>query len=276
MKPLFSDLSVNGSVITVKEIAAEAQNHRAPEGKPGLAWRAAAKSLVIRELLLQEAARRRIDASPQKLGNGRRETDAEAIIRQLTEAAIKPSPPSPDEVKAAYDAQPELFRSPTLSEASHILIAVPDPGKEQEAEARAVRLLKELRKDAACFGRLAREHSACSSASSGGALGQLSEGDLVPEFEEAMRLLAPGEIADSPVRTRYGFHIVRLDARAEGQVLPFESVRERINDALEKASWASAGRDFIQGIVARAEISGIDMGSIPDTSRRTAAPSRHL
>ena len=55
MKPLLPDVTVNGVLIDPTLIANEAQNHPAPQGKPGLAWQAAARALAVRTLLLQEA-----------------------------------------------------------------------------------------------------------------------------------------------------------------------------------------------------------------------------
>ncbi|NCO17517.1 MAG: peptidase, partial [Alphaproteobacteria bacterium] len=63
--PLQPELCVNGEVIPAAAIAAEAQNHPAPPGKPGLAWRAAARALAVRALLLQEARRLGLSPAPQ-------------------------------------------------------------------------------------------------------------------------------------------------------------------------------------------------------------------
>lgn len=57
MTPLLPEVVVNGETIPPAAIAAEAQMHPAPAGKPGLAWRAAARALAVRALLRQEAAR---------------------------------------------------------------------------------------------------------------------------------------------------------------------------------------------------------------------------
>jgi peptidyl-prolyl cis-trans isomerase C len=51
-----------------------------------------------------------------------------------------------------------------------------------------------------------------------------------------------------------------MDARAEGAVLPFEAVRPRLAEAMEKAAWTRAARVFVDGLVARAEIAGADLG----------------
>ena len=79
-RALFSDIVVNGRRISKSEIAAEAQHHSAPSGKPGMAWNEAARALVVRELLLDEADRQGIRAKPRDFGAGRIETETEAMI----------------------------------------------------------------------------------------------------------------------------------------------------------------------------------------------------
>ena len=81
----------------------------------------------------------------------------------------------------------------------------------------------------------------------------------MPEFEAALDRLAEGEIAAEPVATRYGLHVVRLDARARGEILPFERVAPRIREALERAAWARAARDLVAELVGGAEIRGVDL-----------------
>ena len=109
------------------------------------------------------------------------------------------------------------------------------------------------------FARLAEEHSECGSKSSGGSLGQLGPGDTVPEFEKILRTLESGEIASAPVLTRFGWHIIRMDAVAHGEPLPFETVKTRIAEAMEKAFWAQAVRAYVNQLVASSEISGADL-----------------
>ena len=129
------------------------------------------------------------------------------------------------------------------------------------AEARAVALLARLDGDAKGFAAAARE-SDCSSKASGGHLGQLGPGDTVPEFEAALRTLIEGSISPAPVLSRHGWHIIRLNAIAPGQVLPFESVRPRIAQALEKAAWARASRQFVETLAHGAKITGASLAPI--------------
>lgn len=263
MKPLLSDITVNGETIPAELIASEAQNHPAPKSKPGMAWMAAARALAIRALLLQEAKRLGLESEPQEVAEGQIETDEEALVRQVLDVALDPPAPSPAGLRAAYDAAPDRWRAPTLYEAAHILFPV-KPGDVvalAKAKAAASAVLAELQRDPRAFDGLAREHSACSSRDNGGRLGQLISGDTVPEFEAVLDALAEGSLAPEPVATRYGLHIIRLDARAQGSVLPFEAVAPRIREMLEKAAWAKAGRDFVAKLARDAEVEGITLAA---------------
>lgn len=260
MGPLLSDITVNGEVIPAATIAAEAQMHEAPKGKPGVAWRAAGRALAIRTLLLQEARKRRLVAEPVTVAD-RAETEEEALVRRLLDEAITPPAPDDEVVRAVYDRDPTKFRAPTLYEAAHILFPV-RPGDAAALEAareKATAVLADLAKTPRDFDRLARELSACSSRDAGGRLGQIATGDTVPEFEAVLDTLAEGQIAPEPVATRYGLHIIRLDARAEGAVLPFDTVAPRIRAMLAKADWATAARSFVESLAERAEVTGVDL-----------------
>lgn len=258
---MFPDLIVNGETVPHAQVAAEAQNHSAPKGKPGIAWRKAANAVAIRTLLLQEARRRGLSADPVEVGQGRFETDEEALIRGLLETAVETVCPTPKEIHAEWARDPARFRAPPLWEVSHILCAC-DPRDEEArfaAHARATELSRKALENPRGFARLAKDHSDCGSKANGGALGQIGPGDTVPEFEAALRRMAEGEVSAEPVLTRHGCHVIRMDAVAHGEVLPFEAVRQKVSDAMEKAAWARAARDFVDQLAAGAEITGADL-----------------
>lgn len=260
---LFPDVVVNGETIPSAAIAAEAQNHSAPKEKPGIAWRKAAQALAIRALLLQEARRRGLKADPEELAPGRFETEDEALIRALMDEALTIASVTEDAVRAEWAKDPGRYRSAPLWDVSHILCAC-DPLDEQgrkAAEAKAQALLARLDGRAAGFAAAARD-SDCESKAAGGHLGQLGPGDTVPEFEAALRSLSDGAVTQHPVLSRYGWHIVRLNATAPGQVLPYDTVRPKIAQALEKAAWARASRDFISALAQDAQITGASLAPI--------------
>jgi peptidyl-prolyl cis-trans isomerase C len=257
-------VSVNGTIIPREAIARETQNH--PAAKPMEAWQQAARALVIRELLLQEARRLGVASEPLADEEGRRETDEEALIRALLDREVVT--PSPDEAACRrYFAQNRRrFRSPDLHALAHILIAAPRE-KEARAQARvlAEALLFQLAEDPHVFEALAAAHSACPSRDLGGALGQIGPGQTVPEFEAALGAMAPGGVHPVPVESRYGFHIVRLDRRIEGRDLPYESVEAQIAAYLAQSVQRTASRQYLSVLAARARLEGIafDISSSP-------------
>jgi len=259
--PLFPDVVVNGEVILSADIVAEAQNHPAPKGKPGISWRAAARALVVRALLQQNARAAGLAATPQAIDNNHVETEDAALIRAFLDMALVPVEITDADCARAYAAQPEQYRAPDLFQASHILFAAKpdDPEALSKAGIMAAAILKDLAKAPSGFGRHAKASSDCSSATNGGRLGQLGAGDTVPEFEAAIKSLAVGEIAPTAIKTRFGLHIVRLDNMARGKALPYDAVSGQIRVALEKISWANAGRDLVEKLIESATIEGIDI-----------------
>lgn len=266
---MFPDLVVNGEAVPQGTVAAETQNHTAPEGKPGIAWRKAARAVAVRTLMLQEARRRGIAPQPAEVGPGRFETEEEAVIRGLLDEAVMVEPPAEAAIHDEWARDPSRFRSPPLWEVSHILIAcdLADAETSAAVQARARDLAAELARDPRSFASLAAEHSDCGSKSAGGSLGQLRPGDTVPEFEAALRDLPEGGVTTEPVLTRQGCHVIRMDAVSDGAVLPYAAVRGAIRDAMEKAAWARQARAFTEDLVSRAEISGADFHPIQGGAR---------
>jgi len=250
-------VSVNGVNIPHDAIARETQHH--PASKPIAAWQAATRALVVCELLLQEARRLSITATPRSDASGRRETQEEALIRGLMEKEI--TTPEPDEAacRRYYEQNLGRFRSEPIYEAAHILFPARKDRHEDYAEAEhaANAVLCEVKRHPERFGDLARVHSACPSAAQGGNLGQITVGQTTWEFEQALAMLAPGSITQWPVETRYGLHIIRLDRKVEGQQLPFEAVAARIADYLRESVMHRAAAQYIARLVSKAEITGI-------------------
>jgi peptidyl-prolyl cis-trans isomerase C len=250
-------VSVNGIAIPRDAIARESQNH--PAAKPLLAWHAAARALVIRELLLQEARRLAIEATAMHDDAGRRETEEEALIRALIEREVVTPEPDEDSCRRYYSQNRARFRSPAIFEAAHILFAA-DRGKSEAfaaVEREAKNVLAELRTQPHRFAELAHLHSSCPSAAQGGNLGQITAGQTTLEFEEALRTLSPGDLTATPVATRYGLHIIRLDRKIEGRELPFEAVAAQIADYLRQSVRRRAGAQFVARLVSHAQIGGI-------------------
>jgi peptidyl-prolyl cis-trans isomerase C len=250
---------VNGVEIAESEIAAETQNH--PADTVAEARREAVLSLVVRELLLQEARAHGFVPVPEDLGEGRRETDEDSLIRQLLEDALDLPEADEEACRRYYENNRARFASPTLYEAAHIFFPAPpeDAAARAAAREKAEAAIAELQRAPERFATLAQELSACSSAQDGGRLGQVTRGQTTPEFETFLDALEPGQLCHVPVSTPYGMHVVRLDERIEGRELAFGQVRETIADYLRQSVWQRAVHQYIRMLAGKAEIEGVDL-----------------
>lgn len=267
-RPVLDAISVNGVSISEAEILAEAQHH--PAENPGAAVVKAAQAFVIRELLLQEAARLGIEAAPETDVAGRLETGEDATIRALLDREVEVPSADEDACRRFYDNNPGRFSSGTLYEARHILLAA-DPGNPAarlKARQTAERLIVRLREQPDAFAALASEYSACSSAAQGGNLGQLTPGSTVPEFERALEATGEDRLCDTPVETRFGYHVLRVDRRIPGRLLPFEMVKDRIGAWLEASCWSQAVAQYVAVLASEADIRGIDLTGADGVSAR--------
>jgi peptidyl-prolyl cis-trans isomerase C len=226
-------------------------------------WQAAARALVVRELLLQEARRLAVEAEPLADADGRRETAEEAAVRALVAREVRTPSADMATCRRYYDQNRLRFRSSDIYEAAHILFAASkgDASRYAQARAAAEATLAVLREHPEQFADLARAHSDCTSASQGGNLGQITAGQTTPEFEQALSMLEPGAISPEPVASRYGFHIVRLDRKHEGRELPFELVADRIAEYLEESVQRRALAQYVARLAGAAHIEGIDLAS---------------
>lgn len=239
-------ISVNGVAIAREAVAREMQHH--PAATRELAEREAATALVIRELLLQRAKEREITSD-----------DEEERIAALIDLEVRVPEPTTEEIARYYRRNTLRFASPPLYEAAHIFFPARDAadGKGAEALAKAQAVCTQVLEQPKLFASLAKAHSACSSKHEGGSLGQVTKGDTNPELERAMATMAVG--ATMLVRSRHGFHVLRLDRRVPGKELSLDQVSGWIADHLRKSSKRRAIAQYLQILTAGARIEGIDL-----------------
>lgn len=254
---------VEGVQIPEALIAQEAQNHpslSAPE-----AWSAAARALAIKTLLVSRAREIGLQASPEFDGAGREETEDEALIRAVLDAEVEAGPPTTAECRRVYEAQSTRFKTPPLYAAAHILITPRDASPEAVEQARqvAVDAIALIGDRKTTFAEAAERLSDCASAGLGGALGQLQPGDLAPEVETALLALEPATVAKVPVRSRFGWHVLKLESRIEGRSLPFDLVEDQIRLQLEARAWTVAASRYVADLAARARLQGVALSLSP-------------
>ena len=129
-----------------------------------------------------------------------------------------------------YEDNPDRYRQPGSRSASHILLTVsPDAADAQidQVRQRASEIVARAR-GGESFASLAEVNSDDKgSAKRGGELGVIRPGTMVKPFEDAVFVMGEGEISE-PVRTQYGFHVIRLDRITESRVQPLDQVRSEI------------------------------------------------
>jgi peptidyl-prolyl cis-trans isomerase C len=255
--PTFGDVRVNGVEIMPEAIAQEIQHHPAPDAET--AWTAAARALAIRELLLQEARRLGLEPEPEGDEAGRREAEDDALVRLLLEHAVVAAEPDEEECCRFYDAYQDRFRTPDLFEAAHILIEPEsnDATGWSAAERQAREIAKQVGDDAKSFASAARAYSGCASAKQDGSLGQVRRGELVESIQRGLEALGDGETGREPVRSRFGWHVLRLQRRIPGRTIPFELARDKIADTLEARSWTVQSARYVAGLAERGSVEGV-------------------
>lgn len=146
------------------------------------------------------------------------------------------------DIEKYYKEHQDQFKKPETLTASHILISTMgadgnpadkvDPAKDKEAKAKAEKILADLKKGAD-FGALAEKESACPSGKNAkGKLPPFTKGQMVPEFEKAAAALKPGELS-GVVRTNFGYHIIKLEAKNPASMMPLAEVKNSIKAQLE-------------------------------------------
>ncbi len=149
----------------------------------------------------------------------------------LDEANLaKQAEPSDADLQALYQQQIDSYKQSEVRTARHILIAVngDDPKVDAAAKAKAEDVLKQIQAGGD-FAKLAEKYSDdTASAKQGGELGQITRGEMVPPFENALfALQRPNDIA-GPVRSKYGYHIIQLETIKAATVQPFAAVRSQL------------------------------------------------
>jgi len=127
-----------------------------------------------------------------------------------------------DEVRARYEEEIAKLDPQEEIQARHILV---------ETAVEADELIDEL-DNGADFAELAQQHSTGPSGPKGGDLGYFSKGQMVPEFEAAAFALEPGAYTEEPVKTQFGFHIIKVEDKREQQPPAFADVEEQLREAM--------------------------------------------
>lgn len=137
---------------------------------------------------------------------------------------------SEDEAKAFYDENQQFFTKGETVSAKHILV---------KDEDECISILEAISSGAKTFEEAAKESSTCPSSAQGGDLGEFGKGQMVPEFEEAAFSAEIGQVV-GPVKTQFGYHLIKVENKNESSVSAFEEVAEMIKNNLLQQKQAEA------------------------------------
>jgi peptidyl-prolyl cis-trans isomerase C len=215
---------VNGTTISTADFRKEVENlppylkpmADTPEGKKELL-----ETMVIREIMMQQAQKDGLEKSQavaDKLEELKKRVVVEAFLKKKVEEQANITDA---DLQKFYDQNKEKFKTGDQVKASHILV---------KTEKEAQDILAQLKKGGN-FEELARKSSIDAAGTKGGDLGWFGKGSMIPEFEKVAFGLKEGELS-GVVKTKFGFHIIKLTGKRPAGVRPFAEVKEQIKAAL--------------------------------------------
>jgi peptidyl-prolyl cis-trans isomerase C len=216
--------TVNGIAITedeVNEILANlgprGQSYNSPEGRQAILGQ-----LIASKLLLIEARANLYETEPAFKAELARVRE-NLLISYATDKAVSGVTVTDAEVEEYYNANKQRFMNEESVNASHILV---------DSEEKANELLAKIKAGEISFEQAAMENSSCPSGQNGGSLGDFGKGQMVPEFDVAVFAMEVGEISAAPVQTQFGYHLIKLNAKNEAQVIPLSEIAGDIKEAM--------------------------------------------
>ena len=196
---------------TLQGLGQAAMNYSGPDGEQKLV-----DELINQELFYAEALATDLDKSEQfvaEMEDVKANMLKQFFVRQLLDGLQVPE----EDVEAYYNENKSEFTKPAQAKASHILVDTEEQAKEIKAEIEG----------GLSFEEAAGKYSKCPSNAKGGDLGFFGQGQMVPEFEEAVFAMEVDQMS-APVQTQFGFHLIKKTDTQEAGEATFGEVRQNI------------------------------------------------
>lgn len=176
-----------------------------------------------------------------KIASVEQDVKLSLLVKKLLEPRITITE---EEMQEYYSENKDLFSTPEEVKASHILVETEETAKE----------VKNKLDSGADFAELAKEYSTDEANKDiGGQLGFFGRGRMVKAFEDAAFSIAPGTISD-PVKTSYGYHIIKVEEKKEAQEFSFEEKKSEVRDAILEEKMQSEYPNWQQEVFAQYDI----------------------
>jgi peptidyl-prolyl cis-trans isomerase C len=219
----------------VKQVVAQGKATDSPQLREAIK-----RDLIGREVLIQEADKQGVGARAD-VKNAIDNARQSIIINAMLADYMKKNPVKDADIKAEYDRVKAEQAGRKEYHARHILVATED-----EAKAIIAKL-----KGGAKFEELAKQSKDPGSAGNGGDLGWANPEGFVPEFGKAMTSLQKGQITETPVKTQYGYHVIRMEEVRNATVPPLDdAVKQQVAEMLQQRKLAA----FREQLMAKAKV----------------------
>ena len=222
---------VNGKPITeddvnrfIAALGRGAQAYNNPQGRA-----AVLEQLIAQRLFLLDAQRNLLErdqAFKDQLAAVKEQLLMEYAISKCVESVRV----TEEDVRGYYDSHKEEMTEGETVNASHILV---------DSEEKASELLAAITAGEITFEDAAKAHSSCPSSQQGGNLGDFGRGQMVPEFDTACFEMEIGEVR-GPVKTQFGYHLIRLNAKNAAEPLSYNDVRAQLYEQLTREKQQAA------------------------------------
>ena len=244
----------------------------------------AKERMIDQSLMAQESSRRKYQIDPEEVNKGikrwmkenggkkaiekakhpaiknredlRREILAQLRYNRLLEEESSCEIPTEKEAREYYENRPDLFTSEEMVSASHILKKASSE-KEFKVAEEQIQAIRQRLLGGEDFVKCVQEES--DDGVNDGNLGSFGKGRMVPEFEKVAFSLEPDQLSE-PVKTQFGWHLVKLHEKQEPKITPFDELKEKIIEYLHERKKDKVFDSFLDDLKAKAtieEVSGL-------------------
>jgi len=200
----------------------------------------------------------------------KRDLNKQLLRDALFEKMLGGQAPTEADAKTYYEQNQAKYKERKKADAAHILFKV-KANAPTEADAAAMKkakdVLKKAKKKGADFAALAREFSEGPTAKKGGSLGKFTPGRMVKPFEDAVFNAKAGDVV-GPVKTKFGYHVIKINELTEERQRPFDEVKDSILASLKARRRSQAHREVMTKLRAEGKVEVLEPGV--DLERRKA------
>ncbi|TAN69654.1 MAG: parvulin peptidyl-prolyl isomerase, partial [Magnetospirillum sp.] len=205
---------VNGSEVHISQLADFARQLPREMGQPP--YEALLEIVINNQLVYDAAKKEKVDADPD-IKAALKKVEMQLMAQSYMQKKVRPAV-TEEAIKARYDQAVKEFVPAEEVRARHILV-------ETEEAARSV--IAELGRGAD-FAELAKTRSKDPGAANGGDLGYFVQKAMVPEFADAAFAMRPGEVSKAPVKSQFGYHVIKVEDKRMAVIPPYEQAKPAI------------------------------------------------